>query len=509
MRAHKKLEIWNFEGRFIKPSGETIWFQGIGSPVVGGSEWVYSGVLLDITERKRQEHILTTQLALGLELQEIHTLRETLDTCLSAAIEISEMDAGGIYLVDDASGSVDLAVSANLGEEFLKSVSHYPADSVNARIIKAGKPIYSQVGKTGIVDNSVREREGISAFGIIPIIFGGRVIACLDIKSHTLEETPASARIALETIASQIGAAIDRARSEEALQERENKYRALVETTQTGYAIVDDEGRILDANAEYIRLTGYTNLEEITGRNVLEWTADHDREKNKEAVLQCMRSGFVRNLEIDYEDEAGNIIPVEINATLIRSGGSTQVIALCRDISERKRNHSALMESEEKYRTLVEHTRDGVFIVQDSRLVFYNRAFAEMAGCGEDELIGHHINEMIVPEDREMVVSRHLERLQGEQLPESYEFRAIPKDGKTRLRLKILVGAGTYRGRPASIGTLQDVTGDQGPGDPLGRTEDLHRLLIDNASDVIWTMDLTGKFTYVSPSVEKLRGYTD
>ena len=60
-----------------------------------------------------------------------------------------------------------------------------------------------------------------------------------------------------------------------------------------------------------------------------------------------MRSGFVRNLEIDYEDEAGNIIPVEINATLIRSGGSTQVIALCRDISERKKDHSALMESEE------------------------------------------------------------------------------------------------------------------------------------------------------------------
>ena len=42
----------------------------------------------------------------------------------------------------------------------------------------------------------------------------------------------------------------------------------------------------------------------------------------------------------------------------------------------------------------------------------------------------------------------------------------------------------------------------------LMESEEVHRLLADNASDVIWTMDLSGKFTYVSPSVEKLRGFT-
>jgi PAS domain S-box-containing protein len=56
--SQKKAESWNVEGRFIKPSGETIWFCGMGSPVVHGDELVYSGILLDITEKKTAEEKL-------------------------------------------------------------------------------------------------------------------------------------------------------------------------------------------------------------------------------------------------------------------------------------------------------------------------------------------------------------------------------------------------------------------------------------------------------------------
>ena len=50
------------------------------------------------------------------------------------------MDAGGIYLIDGVSGSVDLIVSQNLGYELVQSVSRYPSGSENARMIMAGKP---------------------------------------------------------------------------------------------------------------------------------------------------------------------------------------------------------------------------------------------------------------------------------------------------------------------------------------------------------------------------------
>jgi len=128
----------------------------------------------------------------------------------------------------------------------------------------------------------------------------------------------------------------ERKRSELELRESEDKYRRLIETTGTGYVILDDHGQIIDANQEYAYLTGRQKLEEVIGQNVLEWTAPHDLERNASEVRQCIDQGFVRNLEIDYVTPSGQFIPVEINATVLRSSGILRILSLCRDITERK-----------------------------------------------------------------------------------------------------------------------------------------------------------------------------
>jgi diguanylate cyclase (GGDEF)-like protein/PAS domain S-box-containing protein len=128
----------------------------------------------------------------------------------------------------------------------------------------------------------------------------------------------------------------ERKLAESVLKASEEKYRALIETTNTGYLILDAEGRVIDANSEYVRLTGYSRLEEIVGKSVLEWTAVYETEKNAAAVAQCARDGFIKNLVIDYVDRNDRITPVEINAKVIGHGDSIQIISLCRDITERK-----------------------------------------------------------------------------------------------------------------------------------------------------------------------------
>ncbi len=100
--------------------------------------------------------------------------------------------------------------------------------------------------------------------------------------------------------------------------------------------ILDDQGRVIDANQEYAHLTGREKLEEVIGQNVLEWTAPYDLERNSSEVRQCIDQGFVRNLEIDYVTPSGQFIPVEINATVLRSSGALRILTLCRDITERK-----------------------------------------------------------------------------------------------------------------------------------------------------------------------------
>ncbi len=128
----------------------------------------------------------------------------------------------------------------------------------------------------------------------------------------------------------------ERQQAEAALREKEEKYRGLIETTNTGYVIVDSEGKVLDANAEYVRLTGHIALKEILGRSILEWTAQQDRGENAAALEQCRKTGSVKHLELNYGID-GRFIAVEINATAIRTSEGIKFIALARDISDRKK----------------------------------------------------------------------------------------------------------------------------------------------------------------------------
>lgn len=133
-----------------------------------------------------------------------------------------------------------------------------------------------------------------------------------------------------------------RVEAERALRERESLYRALVETTRTGYVVVDGHGKVLDANREYVRLTGHTDLKEIMGRNVLDWTSPKHRQRNDEALAQCARDGHIRNFEVDYADKTGGVVPVEINATVVSRNGMPQILALCRDIHKRRQRDAEL-----------------------------------------------------------------------------------------------------------------------------------------------------------------------
>ncbi len=135
-----------------------------------------------------------------------------------------------------------------------------------------------------------------------------------------------------------------RSDAEKLLRESESRYRSLVETTRTGYVIINKEGRVLDANTEYVRLTGRPDLKEVLGRNVLEWTAPYDKEKNAAAVAQCAKDGYILDFDVDYTAPSGKILPVEVNATVIQKGGVPQIMTLCRDISRRRRNEADIKE---------------------------------------------------------------------------------------------------------------------------------------------------------------------
>ena len=150
----------------------------------------------------------------------------------------------------------------------------------------------------------------------------------------------------------------DRRQARERLEKSEQKYRTLVETTDTGYVIVDSEGTVLDANSEYVRLTGHLTLQEILGRRVFEWISEGDLQRAAEEFDRCLESGFVRGFEIDYVDTNGSVTPIEINARVLETDKGRIILGLCRDITERHEVELALRQSNsdlEEYAYVVSH----------------------------------------------------------------------------------------------------------------------------------------------------------
>jgi len=380
------------------------------------------GTFRDITERKRQESILGIQLDLGLALQKSRGMQETLDACLDAAIEVSGMDSGGIYLVDEEEGAVDLCLSKNLGDEFIANVSHYPPESANARMVLEGVPHYLPYSELGAKHSPIQEREGIRSIAYIPITAGDRSIACMNISSHTYTDIPDSARFALETIATQISVAIKRIKAEDALARSEQRYRNVVEDQTEFISRFLPDGTHVFVNDAYCRYFGFTR-EEILGHRFRPKIPLEDRERVGEFFESLTPDSPIRTIEHRIIMPDGRIRWQwwSDRAIFDPDGAIIEYQSVGRDITETKEAEHALAESEAYYRSLAEASNDPIFMIdRDDTVIYVNKFAAKMLGRSRREIIGSKRNSLFprdVSEHQRQAIERVFET--GEHLRSS------------------------------------------------------------------------------------------
>ncbi len=135
-----------------------------------------------------------------------------------------------------------------------------------------------------------------------------------------------------------------------------------------------------------------------------------------------------------------------------------KVVELQNQILRRKMAEQQLRESEERYRTAIEYSNDGVVLIKDNILWYVNRKFAEMFGYGSRrEIVGRSLETIVHPEDRERVLGISAMRRQGQPATSRYDFKGIKKDGSA-LYIAVSATSVAYKGRTVNLAYLRDVT---------------------------------------------------
>ncbi|WP_076432005.1 PAS domain S-box protein [Haladaptatus litoreus] len=162
------------------------------------------------------------------------------------------------------------------------------------------------------------------------------------------------------------------------------------------------------------------------------------------------------------------------------------------------RTENALRESEERYRTVVEGSHDAIYIYQDNRFAFVNERVCEITGYDAEELRGMNVWTLLHPADHERIKEIAASRKRGNHSVSTYEAKFKTKDDDVRYG-DFSVRRTSYDGKPATIGTVRDVTDRK-------RSERRLQALIEHSQDIVTLIDETGIIRYESPSVSRL-GY--
>lgn len=310
-----------------------------------------------------------------------------------------------------------------------------------------------------------------------------------------------------------------RKESEKALRESEKIYRLLTENSAELIWLSD-----LDLNFTYLSpslewVTGY-KPEDLLGKSAFDILTPESALTAKHTLHKKLKSAPVTNnnylvqatLELKQVNRDGSVIDVEINATLLRGNdlAPTGIRGVTRDITEKKRIERALRHNEEKYRAILETIQDGYFetdLVGD--ILYINDPYGNIIGYTNDELVGKNYS-TLMDEENSRIVFAHFKRVYETEKPAYISLgKLIKKSGdEVYCECSVSLLKDDDNTTIGYCGIVRDITKRVENERALRESEQRYRLLAENSSDVIWTMDTNLDFTYISPSNLNLSGFS-
>ena len=274
----------------------------------------------------------------------------------------------------------------------------------------------------------------------------------------------------------------ERKRAEELLKKEREIFYSTLQEAPNGVVLIDKDGRYLYINSAFTAITGYTLNDIPTGKD---WLLKAYPDPNyRELVISAWKKDVVRRaldrvFSVVCKD--GTVKEIEFRGTMLKDD---RTIVILSDITERKR-------AEEAYHAVVEHSLQGLHILQDQREVFANSAYADMLGYTVKELLAlspKQVRNLVHPDDQEIAWGHYQNRIDGKPTPPHYQFRIIRKDGSVRW-VETFPSRIEYQGRPALQVAMIDITERKLAEATLKNSEERYRTLVESSTDAILMLD--------------------
>jgi two-component system, cell cycle sensor histidine kinase and response regulator CckA len=447
------------------------------------------------------EELIVIERDLAVSLSAVQDLQTGLQLCFRAAIAASGMDCGGIYLVDSIDGTLNLVYHQGLSQNFVNSVSSYKSDSINNRVVMQGNPLYQKHENLGVPLGQTDVNEGLLAAAIVPIKHNNKVIGCLNLASHRLQQVPSFSRTVLETIAALIGGALARLKAEAALKTSEEIIKSVFNSSPDAITLIGLDGLMIDCNPEALKLFGYAPDANIKGLSIFNYVIASEHKKAIDNIKEVAEKGVLKNIEFTLIKLDGSEFSAELSASAVYNADNkpSALMVITKDISERRKADEALRQSEERFRTIFEKSGDAIFMA-DARGNFLeiNDYSCEDLGYSREELLKMNMAQVIHPEDLQFKPLRTAEMNNGDTY--FSDRRLIRKDGS------IIQGEFTARMLPngTMIGIGRNVTKQRQVEKELA----MQAKMLDAVQQSIIAIDKDGKIAYWNEFSEQLLGLT-
>ncbi|WNS41904.1 PAS domain S-box protein [Paenibacillus sp. MMS20-IR301] len=300
----------------------------------------------------------------------------------------------------------------------------------------------------------------------------------------------------------------ERMKMEQLLRDSERNFRLMSENSLdliSRHAVKDS--LFLYCSPASRSLLGYAP-EEMIGTSAYHYLHPDDLKMMRQVMEESELSGFIPPVAYRYRHKNGHYIWFETNSRYIfdEQGRVVEIIAVGRNITERKEFESKLQESEQRYKSLFEYNPSAVYSMSlQGDYLTANANLEKLSGYSLEELLGHHYGPLVAEKDAAKTLHHFSLASQGK--PQSYDLTLIHKDGHpvevNTTNIPIIVDkrvVGVY-------GISRDITEYRRHTEQIEKLSNDYTLILNAVSEGIFGLDIEGRVTFINPAGAQMLGF--